>query len=298
MYVDKMKITNSSGDSITFGRHFCLYDHFDLSGLVANVNYADSTADGATYQRTRLDIREFDLPFYIDRKGRADWWIEEQRILAYKVFNPKKNPLRIDITTPAGKEYYLHANLQGAPFFPTELESENELFQDGLLQFTANDPYIYESTVQSVDVATWIGAFEFPLEIPEEGIEMGYREESLIANVKNDGQESTGMLIRFRANGTVVNPSLINVNTYEEFKLNYTMLGGDVIEVSTYPGRKTITLIRNNVRSSIFHARQLLSKFLQLEVGDNLFRYDAENGQDGLNNLEIQIQFTPRLIGV
>lgn len=293
-----MKITNSSDDSITFGRHFCLYDHFDLSGLSANVNYADSTSDGATYQRTRLDIREFDAPFFIDRKGRPDWWVEEQRAFAFKVFNPKKNPMRIDITTPAGKEYYLHANLQGAPYFPNELENENELWQDGLLQFTANDPYIYESATQVVDVATWIPMLQFPIVIPEEGVAFGKRIESLIANVYNGGQETIGMLMRFRAFGTVVNPSLINVNTYEEFKLNFTMQGGDVIEVSTYQGRKSITLIRNNVRSNIFHARKLLSKFLQLEIGDNLFRYDAENGEVGRNNLEIQIQFTPRLIGV
>lgn len=290
-----MKITNDSGDSIVFGRHFCLYDHFDLSGLVATVNYADSTGDGATYQRTRLDIREFDVPFYIDRNGREDWWIEEQRVLAYKVFNPKKNPMRLDIKTPADKKYYLNANLEGAPTFLTGDERENELFVDGLLQFTANDPYIYESNIQSVDIATWIGAFEFPLEIPTEGIEMGYRSESLIVNVVNDGQESTGMLIRFKALGTVVDPSLINVNTYEAFKLNFTMQGGDIIEVSTYQGRKTITLIRNNVKTDIFSARKLGSRFLQLDVGDNLFRYDAE---EGLESLEVQIQFTPRLIGV
>lgn len=295
MFIKELKITNASGDSITFGRHFMLYDHIDLSGLSASVNYAESTGDGATYQRTRLEIREFDIPFYIDRKGRHDWWIEEQRTLAYKVLNPKKNPLRLDFETPGEKKYYITANLEGAPYFPNEFENENDFWQDGLLQFTANDPYIYESKVQSVDIATWIGAFEFPLEIPEEGIEMGYRVESLIANVFNGGQESTGMLIRFKALGTVVKPSLINVNTYEEFILNYTMQGGDVIEVSTYQGRKTITLIRNNVRSNIFGARKLLSKFLQLEVGDNLFRYDAESGID---SLEIQIHFTPRLLGV
>lgn len=295
MFIKELKITNGSGDSITFGRHFFLYDHIDLSGLSATVNYANSTADGATYQRTRLEIREFDIPFFIDRKGREDWWIEEQRVLAYKVFNPKKNPMRLDFETPAGEKYYINANLEGAPYFPSEEVNENVFWQDGLLQFTANDPYIYESATQNVEVATWIGAFEFPLEIPEEGIEMGYRSESLIANVFNGGQESTGMLIRFRALGTVVKPSLINVNTYEEFKLNFTMQGGDTIEISTYQGRKTITLIRNNVRSNIFGSRQLLSKFLQLEVGDNLFRYDAE---EGIDNLEVQIQFTPRLLGV
>lgn len=295
MIIKELKITNNSGDSIQFGRHFLLDGEIDLSALSATVNYANSTGDGATYQKTMLDIREFDVPFYIHREILDDWWIEEQRILAYKVFNPKKNPMRLDFVTLAEEEYYINANLEGAPAFISGEDNSNSFWQNGLLQFSANDPFIYENTVRIVDVATWIGTFGFELEIPEEGMEMGYREPSLIVNVLNDGQEDTGMLIRFRALGTLLNPSLVNVNTYEEFKLNTSMVGGDLIEVSTYRGRKTITLIRNNERSNIFHTRKLLSKFLQLEVGDNLFRYDAESG---LENLEIQILFTPRLIGV
>lgn len=295
MLINELKITNKSGDSIKFGHHFRLIEGLDLSSLGANVSYSESTKDGASYQRTTLNIRNFDLSFFIHIASREKWWIEERRQELFKILNPKLNPMRIDFVTKGKESYYLNANLEGSPILPQGFENDNKQWQKGLLQFTANDPFIYESKIQSVDVATWIGAFEFPLEIPEEGIEMGYRVESLIANVFNGGQESTGMLMRFRALGTVVNPSLINVNTYEEFKLNITMQGGDVIEVSTYQGRKTITLIRNNVRSNIFSARQLLSKFLQLEVGDNLFRYDAESGID---SLEIQMQFTPRLLGV
>lgn len=295
MLINELKIINNNGDSIEFGRHFKLTNGLDLSALSARVNYSESNADGATYQRSVLDVRDLDLDFYLDKKHREIWWVEEKRGEAFRVFNPKHNPMRLEFSTKSGNEYYLIANLEGAPNLPIGFDNNNKTWQRALLQFTANDPYIYESTTQSVDIATWIGAFEFPLEIPEEGIEMGYRSESLIANVFNGGQDSTGMLIRFKALGTVVNPSLINVNTYEEFRMNFTMQGGDTVEISTYQGRKTITLIRNNVRSNIFHTRQLLSKFLQLEVGDNLFRYDAESGID---NLEVQMQFTPRLLGV
>lgn len=124
---------------------------------------------------------------------------------------------------------------------------------------------------------------------------MGYRAPSLIVNVLNDGQESTGMMIRFRALGTLLNPSLINVNTYETLKINTTMLAGDVIEISTYERRKEVILNRNGQQFNIFNALDLSSTFLQLEIGDNLFRYDAE---EGLDNLEVSMTFTPRLIGV
>ncbi|QOK28066.1 phage tail family protein [Cytobacillus oceanisediminis] len=295
MIINNMTITNSRGDSITFGRHFRLVDDFALSGLTATVNYTESTADGSHYQNTVLDNKDFEVPFFIPKEISDPWWIEERRNEAYKVFNPKANPFRIDIETKAGQAYYLNANLEGAPTFPIGFENDNQQWQRGLLQFSANDPFFYAGTEEKVDIALWIGAFEFPLEIPEEGIEMGYRAPSLIVNVLNDGQESTGMLIRFKAIGTLLNPSLVNVNTYETLKLNTTMLPGDVIEVSTYKRRKWVTLTRNGQKTNLFNSLDLSSTFLQLDLGDNLFRYDA---QEGLDNLEVSMTFTPRLLGV
>ena len=296
MIIGKLTITNSRGDSIEFGRHFKLLEDFSLSGLSARVNYSEGTTDGSNYQNTILDNREFELPFLIPKSTHESWWIEEQRNLAYKVFNPKANPFRLDIQTKSGEEYYLNANLEGAPSFPTGFQNDNRDWQRGLLQFSANDPYFYEKDAQKVDIALWVAAFEFPLEIPEDtGIEMGYRAQSLIVNVLNEGQESTGMLIRFRALGTLKNPSLINVNTYQSLKINTTMLAGDVIEISTYKRRKSVTLTRNGTETNIFNQLDLSSDFLQLDIGDNLFRYNAD---EGIDNLEVSMNFTPRLLGV
>ncbi|WP_342512249.1 phage tail family protein [Sporosarcina sp. FSL K6-1522] len=293
--ITNLSVTNNSGDKFTFNHSNRLTKGLDLSGLRASVNRLETTSPGSKYQKTRLEERDFDIEFRMMRHSSPEIVMDNKRGNLYRVFNPNRNPMRLDFKLSDGKDYYLMAELTSSPIMPPDKSNNNAVWQNALLQFIATDPFIYEANHQSVDVATWIGAFEFPLEIPEEGIEMGYRSESLIANVFNGGQESTGMLIRFKALGTVVNPSLVNVNTYEEFKLNFTMQGGDMIEVSTYQGRKTITLIRNNVRSNIFYARKLLSKFLQLDVGDNLFRYDAESG---LESLEIQMNFTPRLLGV
>lgn len=295
MLVKELKIANSRGDSITFGRHFYIDGEIDFSGLDASVNYSESTTDGSHYQNTKLENRDFDISFFIDRRNRESWWLEERKNEVYKVFSPKANPFRIDFTTEAGKEYYINANLESSPTFATEEENNNEGWLNGLLQFTAYDPFIYRKDAQSVDIALWVPSFEFPLEIFEDGIEMGYRSQSLIVNVKNDGQEKTGMLIRFKALGNLTNPSLINVNTYDELKLNIKMVAGDVIEVSTYQRKKSITLIRNNIKTNIFNCLDLNSKFLQLDIGDNLFRYNAD---DGIDNLEVSMTFTPRILGV
>lgn len=295
MIIKELKITNASGESIEFGRHFCLYEDLDLSALKADVSYSDSTNDGSSYQRTRLDVRDINLPFFINRIVDGDQWFEEKRQEAYRVFNPKKNPMRFDFTTKSGEPYYLNAELTAAPTFPTDFESSNYRWQKGLLQFTCSDPYLYERDNTLVEIATWIPNFEFPLEIVAGGIELGVRSPSLIANVYNGGQEDSGMIIRFKANGSLSTPSLKNVNTYQEFKLNMDLVGGDVVEVSTYRGKKYAKLIRNNVESSVFGKIDLPSVFLQLATGDNLFRYDAKSG---LDNLEVSMYFANKFVGV
>lgn len=296
MIIKHLTITNSRGDAISFDRHFRLQDDFELSGTTATVNYTESTTDGSNYQNTVLDNKEFEIPFFIYKSISESWWLEEQRNLAYKVFNPKANPCRLDIQTKAGEEYYIHANLLGAPLFPNGFENANRMWQNGLLQFSANDPYFYSKKEEKIDLAIWVENFSFPLEIPlETGIEMGYRSPSLIVNVINEGQESTGMKISFRASGTLKNPSLVNVNTYEFLKINTIMQPGDVIEISTYMRRKRVTLIRESVETNIFNLLDISSTFLQLDLGDNLFRYDAD---EGLDNLEVSMNFTPRLLGV
>lgn len=295
MIISKMKITNSRGESITFGTHFKLMDDFELSGKKASVNYSDSTLDGSHYQNTRLENQDYRIPFFIDRKNRPQFWIEEHRSEVLRILNPKSNPHRIDFTTKAGVEYYLNANLEESPTFGTGFDNDNPLWLKGFLSYSSGDPYFYENKVDVIDVALWIGNFTFPLEIVEDGIEMGYRTNSYIANVVNRGHVPNGMTIIFRANGLVRNPSLLDTRTYELFKLDIEMIAGDIIEVSTHKGNKKITLNRNNEITNIFGKRQMRSKFLQLEVGDNILRYDADFGVD---RLDIQIKTTPRLMGV
>lgn len=296
MIIKDLTITNANGESLTFGDTFKLYEEIDLSGLSANVSTSEKSGDGASYQNTTLETRDFEIPFFIHRVINDKSWYEEKRRDVFRVCNPKKNPMRVDFTTKSGAEYYLNAELTSSPTMPTGFDNSNNVWQKVLLQFDATDPYIYARSKNNVELATWIPLFEFALEIPEgEGIEMGQRSPSLIANVVNDGQDDTGMLIKFKATAALKNPSLINVNTYEEFKLNITMSPGDVIEVSTYRGDKYARLTRNNVTTSVFGKIDYLSTFLQLRTGDNLFRYDAE---EGLDNLEISMQFNQKYLGV
>ena len=298
MITNSITFTNlgGEGDSVTFApnRHFKLINGFDLSGLSATVNQSQSTKNGSTYQSTKLDNREFEIEFFIHRDYQNINWVEDARHELFKVFNPLKNPIRIDFETKGGKGYYVTAELVTVPVLPQGFDNENLAWQKGLLQFNASDPFVYEDEETKTDIALWVKTFTFPV-VFDEPKAFGYRSQSLIVNVMNSGSDDTGMIIRFKASSELDNPSLLNVNTYEELKLNFTMLPGDEIEVSTFSGKRYARLTRNNVTTNIFGTIDLSSTFLQLRVGDNLFRYNAT---DGLDYLQCEIIHRNTLIGV
>ena len=132
-------------------------------------------------------------------------------------------------------------------------------------------------------------------ELAKTGIIMGLREPSLIVNVLNTGDVESGMIIEFKALGTLKNPSLLNVNTGEFLKINKSMVSGEIIKVNTNVGNKKVIKDLNGIETNILNLIDLDSTFLQLNVGDNLFRYNAD---ENLNNLEISIYYNPYYLGV
>ena len=111
----------------------------------------------------------------------------------------------------------------------------------------------------------------------------------------NEGDVSTGMRIRFTALGTVSNPILLNVDTEEFIQINATMKTGDVIEINTKYGSKGAKLIRDSVETDYFRYIDVDSTFMQLAIGDNMFRYDAASG---VNSLEVSIFYSKEFLGV
>ena len=127
---------------------------------------------------------------------------------------------------------------------------------------------------------------------PEEGIELGYREPSVIVNVYHEGDVKSGMRVEFKAIGTVVNPVLLNVNTQKYLKLiDTTMVAGDVITINTDYGSKGATLTRDGEAIDYFRHIDADSTFMQLAIGDNVFRYDAESGVTALE-ATISVSYT------
>ena len=252
---------------------------FELN-LVSNAQY-----DGSIVISKRLKNRPVSI--VVDYRG-VNKEIERQKLISF--FNPKNSGILL-IT---------YGNIERAIKYEVEdFNCKLVNINDDLtfkVDFICPNPYLRNILEFKVNIALWKGQFKFPLIIPKDiGIIAGLREPSLIVNVNNTGDVECGVIIEFKALGTVNKPSLLNVNTGEYIKINKSMVVGEIIRVNTNIGSKKATKVLKGVETNILNYLDLNSTFLQLDVGDNLFRYDAE---ENLNNLEVSIYYNPYYLGV
>lgn len=166
------------------------------------------------------------------------------------------------------------------------------------VSLVATDPYWRDQTETLIAVANVIGGFHFPLVIPKsQGVTFGIKSSSLIAKVYNRSSIKVGMQITFIAGGVVKNPQLFDVNKRTFIKLLCTMGAGEKIVIQTGQDN-TVTKVKNGVSEDYIGKIDLAGggdTFLELDPGDNLFRYAADAGE---NYLETRIQFYNRYPGV
>lgn len=76
------------------------------------------------------------------------------------------------------------------------------------------------------------------------------------------------------------------------------MVAGEKFIINTNYSKKKILQELNGITTDILNYLDIVGggdTFLQLDVGDNLFRYNADSN---LDNLEVNIYFSPQYLGV
>lgn len=184
--------------------------------------------------------------------------------------------------------------------YSTTIVENNEVICKFKIEGYCPDPLFSEQQDSKISAAATKGMFHFPLIISEEpnppgGVIFGLRQPSLIVSINNKGMVPIGMKIVFKANGTLKNPSLVNINTQKYFKINKTMTAGESIVIDTIIGEKKIEGTLNGVTTNYFKYRDIDSEWLQLKVGDNLFLYNADTN---IENLEVFIYFNNKYLEV
>lgn len=245
--------------------------------------------DGKSYHGTLLEERIISIEGDISGGNIEDMYKKRQQLCS--VFNPKLVGTLTYINDSV--TYCIKCTAQDSPIFKDKLAH----IQHFLIQLFCADPYWKDLIEVREEMAQWVGDFQFPLEIPQEtGITIGHRVSTLIANCFNDRDAECSIRVEFKALASVVNPSILNVYTQEYIKVKRTLTAGDKLIIDTSFGNKRVEMVKTDgTTSNVFNYIDLNSTFLQLDIGDNLLRYDAESGID---NLEVGIYYTQKYVGV
>lgn len=295
MEYEKLIYTNERGESIELSTESVYHCNVskDVDGItgVANVVYSTNSMGqhGDTYVGQRIEARDIDIVGHINTRDKQQAYELRRQML--KVLNPELGgSLSYEY---GGFKRVINCRLHGEP----KVERKSVL-QQFSIPLDCLNPFWREEDEEKEDIASWVAAWEFPCEIEKDNPKSmiyGYRAESVIVDCYNEGDVSTGMRVRFMSLGTVINPIILNVDTEEFIKLNVTMQTGDTIEVITKYGSKGATLIRDGEKTDYFRYVDVDSTFMQLAIGDNNFRYDAEGG---VNLLEVSIFYNKEYLGV
>ena len=277
---------SDGGERITLRQRKPFFlQNIDGTGAVKHIisTFKAPNQDGGVFVSGSLDMRNITIEGRILSASIEKAY--ELRKSLLNVFNPKHKGRLIF------KDLSIPCIVEEAPVFKADSHRTPAFF----ISLLCTSPY-FETVDEIIKlIAGWHPNFEFELEIPiEEGIEMGYREESLIIPVENVGSVPCGATFEFIAQGIVEDPFLIDVVTGKFIKLNRIMQPGEIVTVSTHFANKKVTSSIDG-GTNAFASLDEHSDFLQLDVGTNLLRYDAKVN---LNNLEVNVYYRPQYLGV
>ena len=285
----QIRYVNKFNNSITFDSKpstLRLYGVDGKDGLKNQISTTKTTyVDGVNVSSATVNERSLSIIGKIFSKDKSE--VERIKRDLIKAFTIKGEGVLYYMETEDSKEYCIDCIVSNAPIF-----SQNDYgITNFIIDLVAPMPFWRDKLESKTEVAQIKGSFHFPLNLPTM---MGYKQPGLIVNCNNVGDVNVGMRIEFIAKSQLTNPSLFDVNTREFIKINKVMVAGEKIVINTNAGKKSITSVLNNVETKILHFIDFSSSFLQLQKGDNLLRYDAE---EGLQFLTCNIYYSPTIFG-
>ena len=244
---------------------------------------------GVYIDSTSLEERAVSIPGWVIGEDLAD--MKDNMTVLNRLVNPQH-----ELELTLFDQYVLRFKPDYSIKYATPYEENNEVLCQFLIQGTCADPMFSTKSGILTQIAQILPKFHFPLIIPQgKGIILGLKQPDLLATIVNDGDIDTGMVIEFSCNTTVVNPSLLHVETQEFIKINKTITPGETITVSTVSGNKYVRGYHDGQTENYFKYWDWDSTWLQMYRGVNVLKYDADEGVDGLS---ARVTFTPKLLEV
>ena len=296
--IQSVKVTNYLNESITLEMRspensgFRILKMEGISPGKATINLSESTTDdGAEYNSSHKSARNIILTLGFEDTDD----VETRRQTTYKYF-PLKKKVRLEFTTDNR-----HCEIYGF------VESnEPDIFSKVVttnVSILCPNPYFYSVDTFLTVFYGVISLFEFPFSnesLVDNLIEFGTVQNKTTNVITYNGDAEIGVFIEIHATDNASGIKIYNINTREVMDIDsaklITLTGaditiGDVIYISTVRGNKYIMLLRDGEYINILNTLNRRPRWFQLQKGDNLFAYTAE---EGMTNLQFKI--TNRLV--
>lgn len=271
-----VKCENNNGISVVFAYDHDMTEFFlvSLDGVYRMKNAVhtsdNATTDGSSYGGETLEQRNIVITANIRRNYR------ENRDHLSRVF--KKGAEGTLYHTEDGQTRKIKYRVEDIDI------ADKGVLRPAVISLICTDPYFKDDETTHIEMANWESQFEFPCEIPEEGMEFGVRLKERIKVVDNASTTSIGIQMTIIAEDVVVNPSIMNVTTGETQKLLCTMQPDDQIVINTEQGNIDVVLFRGGEKIDYnYTVDEENEGYIQLEAGRNYINYTADAGEDYMN---------------
>ena len=273
-----MIFENKDGKQLTFGAGspYTITEFQGLNPPKATINTnTTATLDGGMFNSSKLDMRNINVAFAIEEEA------EKNRLAVYSVIQSKM-PLRIYYQSE-----YLDIFIDG---YVEEMDI-SYFAKKNIVTVNVLCPFPYFKGAQEVinELSAVEPLFHFPFASEADPSELVFGKIDTLTSVSvdNDGSVVTGLTFQLYAKNAVSNPKIIDYLTASFMQINIDMQMGDLIIITTGQGNKTITLLRNGVRTNIFNLLSKDSTWLQLDIGGSTFFYEVGTGV--VTNLDVTI---------
>ena len=258
--LSQVLVTNIQGDLLILN-----LDQVNENVFIENIEGLDpvkatlvsstfSTLDGAQFQNSRREPRNIKLTLGLE----PDWAVERVKDIRdhlYRFLMPKMkiNLMFLDDTTETGVDTNDISGIVES-FESTLFTSEPSV----TISIVCYDPDFVSHDVKTVNGNTVSDSSTFTIDY--------------------EGTVESGMVFALNLNRSLSELTIKCTSpdgTVRTMDFAYPLLSGDVLEVSTVPGDKRVSLIRSGVKTPILYTMARLSKCIGLWPGLNVFNVYA-----------------------
>lgn len=280
MYELTIRPAGNSNRRLTFelGSPYQIVDIEGLAPMAATINMTElALRDGARFENAKVNPRTVNIAMALDFRA------EEARLEAYKVLRLKS---RVIINY---KTQLRNCSLTG--YVQSVNVSHFAKKQILTTSIICPSPHWVENEIRTATLSETERLFHFPFTIPQgEPIPFGEVRSGEFRRIENGGDVEVPLEFILTIASAVTGITIEN-GIGQQFRLLGSYQAGDMIDISSVYGLKTVFLRRGNQSLNIFNQIDIGSHWMTLPTEGEEFKISVEEGALSAVAAEAQYQF-------